>query len=98
MKHAALHRTHIRATRSRQNVVEATMTERTSREIDFSVFLIHRVAESWQKTPSETFRLLDDANLISEYIVPFYDVLHTLGEEYLVQNITELAEKRGVTL
>ena len=74
------------------------MTERTSREIDFSVFLIHRVAESWQKTPSETFRLLDDANLISEYIVPFYDVLHTLGEEYLVQDITELAEKRGVTL
>ena len=56
------------------------MTERTAREIDFSVFLIHRVAESWQKTPSETFRLLNDANIFSEYIVPFYDVLHTLCE------------------
>lgn len=74
------------------------MNERTAREIDFSVFLIHRVAESWQKTPSETFRLLDDANIVSEYILSFYDVLHTLGEEYLVQDITQLAEKRGVTL
>ncbi len=74
------------------------MTDRTAREIDFGVFLVHRVAESWQKTPSETFRLLDSANIVSDYIVPFYDVLHTLGEEYLVQDITELAEKRGVTL
>lgn len=74
------------------------MTEHTAREIDFSVFLIHRVAESWKKTPSETFRLLDDANIVSGYIVPFYDVLHTLGEEYLVNDITELAEKRGVNL
>ena len=74
------------------------MTERTAREIDFSVFLIHRVAESWQKTASETFRLLDNATIVSEYIVPFYDVLHTLGEEYLVADITSLAEKRGVII
>lgn len=74
------------------------MTERTAREIDFSVFLIHRIAESWQKTPSETFCLLNDANIVSGYIVPFYDVLHTLGEEHLIQDITELAEKKGVTL
>lgn len=74
------------------------MTERTAREIDFSVFLIHRVAESWHKSPSETFLLLEGANIISEYIVPFYDVLHTLGEEYLVDDITTLAEKRGVAL
>ena len=33
---------------------------------------------------------------MSEYIIPFYDVLHTLGEEYPVEDVNLLAERRGL--
>lgn len=74
------------------------MGESTRREIDFSVFLIYRLAESWGKTVPETYRELADAGILSGYVIPFYDVLHTQGEQSLVEEITELARKRGAEL
>lgn len=74
------------------------MGEKTRREIDFSVFLIHRLAESWGKAPAETYRALSDAKVLEDYIIPFYDVLHTQGEQCLVEEITELVRRRGVAV
>lgn len=45
-------------------------------------FLIHQLAEEWDKTPSEVYSILKSANVIEDYIVPCYDTLHTLGRRY----------------
>ena len=66
------------------------------RELTFTIFLIHQLAEAWDKTPSEVYAILKAGNVIEDYIVPCYDALHTLGGKYLVDDITGLVAERGL--
>lgn len=66
------------------------------KELSFTIFLIHQLAEEWDKTPSEVYFILKSANVIEDYIVPCYDTLHTLGRRYLVEDISELVKERGI--
>ena len=72
------------------------MTDQTRREIDFSMFLMYRLADRWGRSVSDVYRILDETGALRDYVIPFYDVLHTLGEEYLVEDLTEYVAKRGV--
>ena len=49
-------------------------------------------------TVPDTYSALHGAGIIEGYLVPCYDVLHTLGSEYLVEDLTDLARERGVKL
>lgn len=62
----------------------------------FVVYMIHACAGRWKKLPSDAYRILKDSGCISEYLVPCYDVLHTQGVDYIVDDIQEYLEIRGV--
>lgn len=70
----------------------------TKKEMKFSVFLIHQVAEKWQKTPAEVYQMLEDTGILDGYVLACYDTLHTQGAESLVEDITEFAKERGAQL
>ena len=36
-------------------------------EMEFSIFLIHQMAEFWHKTPSEVYSILDSSNILAYY-------------------------------
>lgn len=65
------------------------------KELDFSIFMIYSLAEKWKKTPSEVYKLLNRTGILDEYIIECYDTLHTLGKEYLVQDVTEFVIEKG---
>ena len=65
-------------------------------ELSFTVFLIHQLAEAWDKAPSEVYQILKDSGILDDYILPCYDTLHTLGSQYLVEDITEFVRERGM--
>ena len=65
-------------------------------EIVFVTFLLYQLSAAWHISPSEVYKKLNQANAIDGYILPCYDTLHTLGSKYLVEDITELMEERGV--
>lgn len=46
-------------------------------------------------SPQKVYSILKATKALDEYIVPYYDVLHTLGVEYLVDDITECVKERG---
>ena len=46
-------------------------------------------------SPQKVYSILKATKTLDEYIVPYYDVLHTLGVEYLVDDITECVKERG---
>ncbi|MEY8459944.1 DUF3791 domain-containing protein [Eggerthellaceae bacterium 24-137] len=71
------------------------MSERTRDEIAFSVYLLHALAAAWHKSVPDTFRLLQESEIMRDYIIPCYDALHCLGEEYLVDDITGFAREKG---
>ena len=74
------------------------MTQCSVDEKDFGVFLIYRLAERWGKPVPETYFILNNTDILDGYIFRCYDSLHTLGTEYLVEDLTEFAREKGVAV
>lgn len=67
-------------------------------KMSFVVYLIHACSAKWYKTPEEVYRLLKSTGCIDNYLVPNYDILHTQGTQYLVDDLQGYLELRGVTV
>ncbi|MBY6915772.1 DUF3791 domain-containing protein [Clostridium botulinum] len=67
-------------------------------ELEFSVFIINKLSDYLKKPVSEIYKILSETNILDDYIIKCYDVLHTLGNEYLMEDITELIKERGIKL
>ncbi|MGP1403037.1 MAG: DUF3791 domain-containing protein [Catonella sp.] len=65
-------------------------------EIESAIFCIENIATSLNKDSVETYDILKTSGILDEYILPCYDVLHTQGKEYIVNDITELMKRKGV--
>ena len=66
--------------------------------LSFVVYMIHACAARWGKAPTEVYHLLDSTDCINSYLVQFYDVLHSLGSDYLVDDIQKYLSVRGVAV
>ena len=67
-------------------------------ELRFSIFILHSLAEAWNITPPEVYKILDDTNILDGYVIKCYDMLHTLGREYLIDDITDFVREKGVAI
>lgn len=70
----------------------------TKKELDFSIFMLYSLAEQWNMTPVAVYKILNSTGILDNYIIPCYDVLHTQGKEYLVEDITEYVREKGVEI
>ncbi|MBR4164533.1 MAG: DUF3791 domain-containing protein [Solobacterium sp.] len=64
----------------------------------FVVYMIHACANKWHKMPSDIYKLLQKTGCIDHYLVPHYDILHTQGTDYIVEDIKEYLQIRGVKI
>lgn len=67
----------------------------TENELEFSAFIFYSLSDSWKISPTEVYKVLNSSGILDGYIIEAYDVLHTLGKEYLVEDITDLVNGRG---
>ena len=65
------------------------------KELEFSIFLIYSLANKWKVSPTQVYKILNTTGILDNYIIPYYDVLHTQGKEYLVEDITDYAREKG---
>lgn len=56
-------------------------------EFEFIIYMIHACANRWGKSPSEVYKSLKDHGCLTNYLIPAYDVLHTLGTQTVVTDI-----------
>lgn len=68
------------------------------KELSFSIFILYSLAEKWKKTPAAVYKILNSIGIMDNYIIAGYDMLHTLGKEYLVEDITEFVKEKGVNV
>lgn len=66
--------------------------------MEFTVFLIHALADDWKRPYKNVYQILNESGVLDSYIVPCYDVLHTQGRNYLVEDITEYVREKGVAV
>ncbi|MEE3480725.1 MAG: DUF3791 domain-containing protein [Lachnospiraceae bacterium] len=65
-------------------------------QMPFVVYLIHACAHKWSKSPEAVYQLLRDSNCIDGYLVPNYEILHTQGMGYLVDDLKGYLKLRGI--
>lgn len=66
--------------------------------MEFVVYMIHACANKWKLSPKQVYGKLQEAGCIDEYLVPNYDILHTQGSAYLVDDIRKYLRIRGVRI
>ncbi len=67
------------------------------KEIEFAVFCIENLADTLGKNGREMYGLLTaKPDVIEEYIIKNYEILHTQGKEYIVEDIIRYMEEMGV--
>ena len=64
------------------------------KELTFVVFVLHALGQHWNMTTPEVYDILNSTGILDDYIIKCYDVLHTLGKEYLVEDITEFVREK----
>ena len=66
------------------------------RELTFVVFMMHILAAAWSMSPSEAYALCKRSGALDKYLVPHYDVLHSMGANALIEDITGYIRERDM--
>lgn len=64
--------------------------------MSFVIFCVGNVAEALKMSAKDIYHRMSKGGIISGYIVPCYDVLHTFSREYIVEDLIDLMNKKGV--
>ncbi len=69
-----------------------------SQSLVFTIFCIGSVAEYLKINARDVYHKFQSAGIISDYIVPCYDVLHSFSKEYIVEDLVAYMRKKGVLI
>ena len=61
----------------------------------FIIYIIHKIARRNSITPSQVYNALNKTEYISKYLVPCYDVLHTMSADVVADNALLWAKNNG---
>ena len=68
-------------------------------ELEFVVFCIENIAIRLGKKSEAVYNALaEQSDILNGYIIPEYEMLHTQSKEYIVEDIVNLMQERGIQL
>ncbi len=70
----------------------------TLNELEFAVFCIENVALAQDADAGKVYDSLVQSGILNGYIVPEYEVLHTQGKEYIIEDILDVMKERRVKI
>lgn len=66
-------------------------------ELEFAIFCIENIAAKLGVSAEKVYdALTEKSDILNDYIIPEYEILHTQGKEYIVDDIIEVMKERGV--
>lgn len=66
-------------------------------ELEFAIFCIENVAAKLGVNAECVYQAFTEkSNILNDYIVPEYEVLHTQSREYIVNDLLDVMKERGV--
>ncbi len=69
----------------------------SSQALDFSIFCIENLAIRMKKSPAVIYDALTKrSDILDGYIIPCWDVLHTQGKKYILDDLEALMREKGV--
>ena len=67
-----------------------------NRTLEFVTYCIGQLSLLLKIPQREVYKRLKKSGILYDYIVPSYDVLHTFGSHYLMEDLTEYMKEKGV--
>ena len=69
------------------------------RRLNFAVFCIENVAAHLNINGRDVYTMLaTNSDILDEYIISNYEILHTLDREYIVQDIVDYIKEKGLLI
>ena len=63
------------------------------------IFCIENVADKLNIDAPKVYSMLtEQTNILNEYIIPEYEILHTQSKDYIINDIIEVMKERGVEI
>lgn len=70
-----------------------------SKELEFAIFCIENIASRLHVDAQKVYvTLSEQTNILKDYIIPEYEVLHTQSKDYIMDDIIDVMHERGVKL
>ncbi len=66
--------------------------------LEFVTYCISKLAQELNMSQREVYRRLMESGILYGYIVPSYDVLHTFGSRYLMEDLKDYIREKGVLM
>ncbi len=64
--------------------------------LEFVTYCITKLSAQLKLPQREVYSRLKKSGILYEYIVPSYDVLHTFGSRYLMEDLISYMKEKGV--
>lgn len=64
--------------------------------LEFLTFCISKLADHLGISQQDVYARLKRSGILTEYIIPSYDVLHTFSSRYLIEDFTDFMKEKGV--
>ena len=79
-----------------KGVIDVNYNEKKfgNKELEFAIFCIENVADKLNIYSM----LTEQTNILNEYIIPEYEILHTQSKDYIINDIIEVMKERGVEI
>lgn len=68
-------------------------------ELEFAIFCIENIASHLNVDAESVYHALSEkSNILSNYIVANYDILHTQSKAYIIDDILQVIKEEGVQI
>ena len=64
-------------------------------QLDFVTYCVGNLADRLNMSASKVYKMLRSTDILNGYMIPCYDVLHTFGKEYIMDDLISLLKKLG---
>ena len=64
--------------------------------LEFVTYCISKLSQQLKLSQQDVYDRLNRSGILYDYIVPSYDVLHTFGSRYLMEDLTDYMREKGV--
>ena len=64
-------------------------------QLDFVTYCVGNLADRLNMSASKVYKMLRSTDILNGYMIPCYDVLHTFGKEYIMDDLINSLKKRG---
>lgn len=65
-------------------------------KIEFATYCIGGLSRRLSLPQPVVFRMLDESGILGGYILASYDVLHTFGSDYLMDDLVDCMREKGL--